>query len=64
MHKGGKHVSKNVIILLVTLEHFPPPLQAAGVACFRISAQEEGDSGVQVAAKPQAGLWEGGNTLS
>lgn len=64
MHKGGKHVSKNVVIILVTLGHFPPSLQAEGMACFSISAQEEGDSGVQVAAKPQAGLWEGGNTLS
>lgn len=57
-------MSKNVIIILVTLGHFPPPLQAEGMACFSISAQEEGDSGVQVAAKPQAGFWEGGNTLS
>lgn len=29
-------MSKNVIILLVTLGHFPPQLQAEGVACFEV----------------------------
>ena len=58
--KGGSRVSKRVIIVPVTLGHFPPELQAEGAACFRISVKEGGDSGVLVAAKPQAGHSEGG----
>ena len=53
-------MSKNVIILLVTLGRFPPELQAEEEECFRISAQEEGDSGVLAAAKPQARHSEAG----
>lgn len=52
-------MSKNVIILLVTLGRFPPELQEEGEECFRISAQE-GDSGVLAAAKPQARHSEAG----
>lgn len=47
-------MSKNVIILLVTSRHVPPQLQTKGVARFRISVQEERDTGILVAAKPQA----------
>jgi hypothetical protein len=42
MHEGGKYVSKSVIILLVMLGHFPPQLQAEGVACSGISVEDEG----------------------
>lgn len=55
-------MSKNVIILLVTSRHVPPQLQTKGVARFRISVQEERDTGILVAAKPQARLWTGGST--
>lgn len=58
--KGGSRVSKRVIILPVTLGHFPPELQAEGETCFRISVKEGGDSGVLAAAKPQAGHSDGG----
>lgn len=52
--QGGKPVSENVIIL-VTLGHFPPPLQAEGVASLEFLHRKREILGFRLQPNPRLG---------